>query len=74
MTIGLQKRSFHFKCLSGIVDFAQDYSLLQFKYDKHIFKTVTGAVESGRKLHCSPKRALETKPLPLLIGLGSISS
>ena len=55
------KRAFHVKCMSGIIDFGRDFSLLQFQYDRWLFKTVTGAVESGKVYKCSPQCALETK-------------
>ena len=55
------KRAFHIKAMSFIADFGQDFSLLQYQYDRWLFKTVTGAVESGRVYGTSPHRALETK-------------
>lgn len=55
------KRAFHLKAMSSIVDFGQDYGLIQYQYDMWMFKTVSGAVESGRTYGTSPMRALETK-------------
>lgn len=55
------KRLFHCKVMSGILDFGQDFSLLQYQFDRWLFKTVSGAVESGKALGTSPKRALESK-------------
>jgi len=55
------KKSFHYKALSPIIDYGQDFSLIQFQFDRYIFKTVCGAVESGKKYKCSPIRSLETK-------------
>ena len=55
------KRAFHFKAMSSIVDFSLDFDLLQFQYDRYVFKSVTGAIESGKKFQCSPLRSLEGK-------------
>ncbi len=37
------------------------FDLLQFQYDRWLFKTVSGAVNTARFLRCSPAHALETK-------------
>lgn len=45
------------------LNFAQDFGLLQYQYDRWLFKTVTGAVETGKIHRTSPLRALETKSI-----------
>ena len=55
------KHAFHLKCTSTIVDFSQDYEMLQFHFDRWLYKTVCGAVESGKKFKCSARQSLETK-------------
>ena len=55
------KTSFHAKCLSAVVDFSQDYELLQYQFDRWLFKTVCGAVESGKRYKCTPRQSLESK-------------
>ena len=42
-------------------DYAMSHELLLFQYDRWLFKTVTGAINSARVLKCSPLRALDTK-------------
>jgi len=44
-----------------MLNFGRDFNLLQYQYDRWLFKTVSGAVESGKALGTSPQRALETK-------------
>ena len=49
------------KLTSEIVDYGISFELLQFHYDCWLFSTVTGAINSGRFLHCSPARSLDAK-------------
>ena len=55
------KVSFMHKVMSEIADYSMDYELLQFHYDLWLWQTVTRAIAAGRKMKCSPNRALETK-------------
>lgn len=55
------KISFMTKVFSHIVDYAMLFELLLFQYDRWLFKTVSGAINSARVLKCSPMRALDTK-------------
>ena len=55
------KVSFYTKLFSEILDYGMHFDLLQFQYDRWLFKTVSGAVNTARFLRCSPARALETK-------------
>ena len=50
------KIAFITKLFSNIVDYGTTYDLLQFHYDMWIFKTVTGAISSARRIKCSPAR------------------
>ena len=43
-----RKASFLHKVLSPVVDFSLDYELLQYLYDRWLFKTITGAINSSR--------------------------
>ena len=53
--------SFRVKLLSSIVDYNNNFALLQFHYDKWLFKTISAAVNVGKRMKTSPARALETK-------------
>ena len=55
------KISFMRKVTSEIADYSMDFDLLHFHYDLWLWRTVTGAIAAGRKMKCSPNRALETK-------------
>lgn len=37
------------------------YELLQYQYDRWLFKTITGAVNSSKQSGCSPNKSLENK-------------
>ena len=49
------------KVLSTVVDYSLDFDLLQFNYDRWLFKTVTGAINSSRASGCSPNCGLQHK-------------
>jgi hypothetical protein len=51
-----------YKAQCSIADYATNYELLHFQYDMWLFKTISGALTSGRFRMCSPARSLETKP------------
>ena len=55
------KLSFMHKVSSPVVIFALNYDILQYHYDRWLFKTITGAVNSSKALACSPNRSLENK-------------
>ena len=55
------KASFLYKVLSPVLDFSLDYQLLQYQYDRWLFKTITGAINSSRASGCSPNAALQQK-------------
>lgn len=55
------KISFMTKVFSEIIDYATNYDLLCFQYDRWLFKTVSGAITSARQSMCSPARALDGK-------------
>ena len=49
------------KVFSNIVDYGITYDLLQFHYDLWIFKSVSGAISSARRMKCSPATSLNSK-------------
>ena len=53
--------SFHTKLFSEIIDYALHFDLLQFQYDRAMYKVISGAINSARFTNCSPARALDTK-------------
>ena len=53
--------SFLHKVLSPVLDYSVDFELLQFQYDRWLFKTITGAINSSRDSGCSPNAALQHK-------------
>ena len=55
------KISFLQKILSPVLDYSVDFELLQFQYDRWLFKTITGAINSSRDSGCSPNAALQHK-------------
>ena len=55
------KISYMHKVLSPVVDFAINYDILQYQYDRWLFKTITGAVNASKTSGCSPNRSLEDK-------------
>lgn len=55
------KESFFTKLRSPVIDYGLDYELLLYQYDRWLFKTVTGAINTARRQHCSPPIALHQK-------------
>ena len=56
-----RKASFLHKVLSPVLDYSLDYEMLQYQYERWLFKTITGAINSSRALGCSPNAALQQK-------------
>jgi len=50
----------HKVCLP-VSDFSLNFELLQYQYDRWLFKTITGAINSSRASGCSPNAALQQK-------------
>lgn len=48
------KVSFMTKMGSSVLDYSVNYELLHYHYDRWLFKTITGAVNSAKKGYCSP--------------------
>ena len=55
------KVSFMTKITSGVLDYNLHYELLHYQYDRWLFKTITGAINSAKQAQCSPAVALEAK-------------
>lgn len=55
------KVSFLHKVCSPVSDFSLNFELLQYQYDRWLFKTITGAINSSRASGCSPNAALQQK-------------
>lgn len=55
------KESFLHKVLSSVEDFSLDFELVQYQFDRWLFKTITGAVNSSRRFGCNPNVALQEK-------------
>lgn len=55
------KISYMHKLLSPVADYAVNYDILQYQYDRWLFKTITGAVNASKASGCSPNRSLENK-------------
>ena len=49
------------KVLLPVVDYSMDFDLLQFTYDRRLFKTVMGAINSSKASGCSPNCGLQQK-------------
>ena len=59
------KVSFSLKILSEVLDYALDYDLLQFVYDRWLFTTVSGAISTARYFSTSAATSLSTKTFSL---------
>lgn len=55
------KVSFMTKITSAVSDYAIHYNLVHYQYDRSLFKTITGAINSAKQGQCSPPTALEAK-------------
>ena len=55
------KRSFIIKCSSSILNYSLHFDLLQYVFDRWTYKTITGAINQGRILNCSPYSSLGNK-------------
>ena len=55
------KVSFAKNMCCGILAYSLEYKLLHYHYDRWLFKTVTGAINTAAKSRCSPAKSLETK-------------
>ena len=55
------KIAFTHKLLSPVHDFALNFEMLQYQYDRWLFKTITGAVNASKTSGCSLNRSLENK-------------
>ena len=55
------KIAFMHKLLSPVHDFSIKFEILQYQYDRWLFKTITGAVNASKASGCSPNRSLENK-------------
>ena len=59
------KISFITKCLSEVIDYSLHFNLLQFQFDRWLYKTITGAIHSSRLSTNKPVsafQALQDKP------------
>lgn len=48
------KISYMHKVLSPVVDFAINYDILHYQYERWLFNTITGAVNASKASGCSP--------------------
>ena len=55
------KISYMHKLLSPVPDYAINYDILQYQYDRWLFKTITVAVNASKASGCSRNRSLENK-------------
>lgn len=55
------KLSFLAKCFGPILDYSMDFQLLQYIFDRWMFKTITGAVNQANFAGCTPYTALSSK-------------
>ncbi len=61
------KMSFLFKCFSQILDYSMHFDIMQFVFDRWLFKTITGAINTSRMFSNSSSQyqmlcSLEGKP------------
>ena len=55
------KAAFCTKLFSEIQDYLLHFDLLQWHYDRTLYKIVSGAINTARIMNCSPAKALDTK-------------
>ncbi len=55
------KVAFCKKLFSEVIDYGLHFELLQFQYDRWVYRTVSGAINTARILKCSPARSLDSK-------------
>ena len=55
------KIAFMHKLLSPVHDFSINFEVLQYQYDRWLFKNITGAVNASKASGCSPNHSLENK-------------
>lgn len=55
------KIAFCTKLFSEIVDYGLHFDLLQWQYDRNLYKVVSGAINTARFSNCSPAQALDSK-------------
>ncbi|KAJ7377158.1 hypothetical protein OS493_030357 [Desmophyllum pertusum] len=55
------KVAYHTKVLGQMLDYMLSYEILHCQYDRWMFKTITGAVNSARLARCSPAKSLDEK-------------
>jgi hypothetical protein len=55
------KVSFMTKVTSEILDYSLHFDLMQFHYDRWLYKVISGAINTARFSNCSPARALDSK-------------
>ena len=55
------KICFMHKLLSPVVDYSLDFDILQFRYDRWLFRTITGTINSSQVSGCSPNCGLQHK-------------
>ena len=55
------KISYMHKVFSPVIDYSFNYEMLQYQYDRWLFKTITGAINSSKASGCTPNRSLENK-------------
>lgn len=53
------KISYMHKVLFPVMDFSINFDILQYQYDRWLFKIITGAVNASKASGCSPNRSLE---------------
>ena len=49
------------KITTPVADYSVHYALMDYHYDRWLFKTITGAINSAKKAQCSPATSLEAK-------------
>ena len=56
------KIAFCTKPFLEVLDYGLNFELLQWQYDRALYKVVSGAINTARFSNCSPARALDCKP------------
>ena len=58
-----KKKHFFLKASSSIMDYSCSFNLLQFQYERWIYQTITGTIESCKSFNVSAATSLDSKPI-----------
>ena len=58
-----RKKHFRHKWLGQVLDYSQNFALLQFQYKRWCYQIISGTIESGKKFGASSATSMGSKPI-----------